>query len=729
MSSISSFNSDGMFFSNVFSFFFPIHSTPFFVFPGFYPLLLCQLTLFFFLVPKPTRKPVNSVKPNTGAKPFIASSVTPVPTMPPPLVLPSEIRRNSLATGGRSRSSSSSPAPTNSNTSTNPSSLHNHQPVPPSQNPYNNGSSANSAFRPAIPSTYSEYTGRPISTIINDSQSRSKSMTTASLGERAKLQTKPQGQPQVQQPVVQQKPEKISFGQKLKKAFSFGKKTSTEPKPKSERTFSLSFAKKSRSSTMNASVTPLHTGKKSGRSMTLSNMSSSNRTSTMTSTVAPTFEGFDSVFVDTHKKKSSRSRSHIDDDAMSLKSNASISSFATLKKMSKNLFNKNGIPSSSSHQFVAADNGLLDSIPKSTSVNSVPSIARTKVQSSSTQRLSSAPSSPVVVKAERPRSFSMGAVVAEDVTPSFSAQPPTPTRTDVESIVTDAASTIKVSTTSPDETPAAADEESDEDLNIADTVFPKNLDSETVETIRTSLDRTKSLERRRSRRSNRSNPSINSVENRSTQLDALDVQLVPQNAPVNNPSNSTTSPHSILKPSTTSSIPETEEEIPVIATRNRISLKPSPSISSIFDFGDSDFNLDLNFDFAPAAAAGLETEVKKYKSSLKSKPKDYSFTETKASDSKRGNKFYHPMYQPQSPEHSSQRSSSSNSNHTHTGVTFSPRIIIYETYDPLEYDRHAEPATCNRITPLLAQQIKEELNTLKMEMEVHADSRIYTHFY
>jgi hypothetical protein len=323
----------------------------------------------------------------------------------------------------------------------------------------------------------------------------------------------------------------------------------------------------------------------------------------------------------------------------------------------------------------------------------------------------------------------MGAVVTEDVISSFPIQPPTPTRTDVDSIVTDAASTIKVSTTSPEETSVVADEESDEDLNVADTVFPKNLDSETVETIRTSLDRTKSLERRRSRRSNRSNPSINSVEKRSTQLDALDVQLVSQNAPVNNPPNPTTSPHSILKPSTTSSIPETEVEVPVIATRNRNSLKPSPSISSIFDFGDSDINLDLNFDFAPAAAAGLETEVKKYKSSLKSKPKDYSFTETKASDSRRGNKFYHPMYQPQSPVHNGQRSSSSNSNHTHSVVTFSPRIIIYETYDPIEYDRHAEPATCNRITPLLAQQIKEELNTLKMEMEVHADSRIYTHFF
>lgn len=558
-------------------------------------------------------------------------------------------------------------------------------------------------------------------------------MTTSSLGERAKLHTRPQPQHEPQQQhVVNKKTEKTSFSQKLKKAFSFGKKASTESKSdskpeKSERTFSLSFSRKSRSNTMNASVTPLYTGKKSGRSMTLSNMNSSNRTNTMTSTTAPTFEGFDSVFVDRHKKKVSRAKSHVDDDVISLKSNASISSFATLKKMSKNLFNKNSFPSSSSYQSVAAENPSLDPLPKSTSVKSIPSVDQSRAQNSPPEAFNNTLSDSVV-ESERPRSRSISTVSGDDVISSPSIMPPTPTRTDVDSIVTDAASTIKVSTTSPDETSVVADEESDEDLNVADTVFPKNLDSDTVETIRTSLDRTKSLERRRSRRSNRSNPSINSVEKRSAQSDTFDVQHVFQNTTFNNPNNSTTSPHSILKPVTTSSISETEAQIPVIAARNRNSLKPSPSISSIFDFGDSDINLDLNFDFAPAAAAGLETEVKKYKSNLKSKPKDYTFTETKASDVKRGNKFYHPMYQPQSPVYN-HRSSSSNSNHGHTRVSFSPRIIIYDTYDPIEYDRHAEPATCNRLTPLLAQQIKEELNTLKMEMEVHADSRIYTHFF
>ncbi|CAN8097007.1 unnamed protein product [Discula destructiva] len=62
-------------------------------------------------------------------------------------------------------------------------------------------------------------------------------------------------------------------------------------------------------------------------------------------------------------------------------------------------------------------------------------------------------------------------------------------------------------------------------------------------------------------------------------------------------------------------------------------------------------------------------------------------------------------------------------------ATFSPRLIFYDTWTGQEYDRRSELATCNRLTPMLAQQIKEELNTFKMEMEVHESSKIYTHFF
>lgn len=52
--------------------------------------------------------------------------------------------------------------------------------------------------------------------------------------------------------------------------------------------------------------------------------------------------------------------------------------------------------------------------------------------------------------------------------------------------------------------------------------------------------------------------------------------------------------------------------------------------------------------------------------------------------------------------------------HNKRNATFSPRIIFYDTWPSGEYDRRGEIATCNRLTPMLAQQIKEELNTFKM---------------
>jgi len=47
-------------------------------------------------------------------------------------------------------------------------------------------------------------------------------------------------------------------------------------------------------------------------------------------------------------------------------------------------------------------------------------------------------------------------------------------------------------------------------------------------------------------------------------------------------------------------------------------------------------------------------------------------------------------------------------------ATFSQRVQFHDTWPSGEYDRRGEIATCNRLTPMLAQQIKEELNTFKM---------------
>jgi len=58
-------------------------------------------------------------------------------------------------------------------------------------------------------------------------------------------------------------------------------------------------------------------------------------------------------------------------------------------------------------------------------------------------------------------------------------------------------------------------------------------------------------------------------------------------------------------------------------------------------------------------------------------------------------------------------------------ISFAPNLSIYDTFSPMMYDRRSELATCNRLTPALAQRIKEELNSYKMEeMEVHVASRI-----
>lgn len=57
-------------------------------------------------------------------------------------------------------------------------------------------------------------------------------------------------------------------------------------------------------------------------------------------------------------------------------------------------------------------------------------------------------------------------------------------------------------------------------------------------------------------------------------------------------------------------------------------------------------------------------------------------------------------------------------------ITFAANLSVYDTFSPGSYDRRSEPATCNHLTPALAQRIKEELNSYKMEeMEVHFASR------
>ncbi|KAI6107399.1 hypothetical protein EDD16DRAFT_1712456 [Pisolithus croceorrhizus] len=63
-------------------------------------------------------------------------------------------------------------------------------------------------------------------------------------------------------------------------------------------------------------------------------------------------------------------------------------------------------------------------------------------------------------------------------------------------------------------------------------------------------------------------------------------------------------------------------------------------------------------------------------------------------------------------------------------LVFASNLSVYDTFSSTVYDRRSEPATWSRLTPTLAQRIKEELNSYKMEeMEVHACSRVYTQFF
>ncbi|THH27947.1 hypothetical protein EUX98_g6244 [Antrodiella citrinella] len=63
-------------------------------------------------------------------------------------------------------------------------------------------------------------------------------------------------------------------------------------------------------------------------------------------------------------------------------------------------------------------------------------------------------------------------------------------------------------------------------------------------------------------------------------------------------------------------------------------------------------------------------------------------------------------------------------------LAFATNLSVYDTFPATVYDRRSEPATWSRLTPVLAQRIKEELNSYKMEeMEVHALSRVHTQFF
>ncbi|KAI7874582.1 hypothetical protein K492DRAFT_240771 [Lichtheimia hyalospora FSU 10163] len=75
-------------------------------------------------------------------------------------------------------------------------------------------------------------------------------------------------------------------------------------------------------------------------------------------------------------------------------------------------------------------------------------------------------------------------------------------------------------------------------------------------------------------------------------------------------------------------------------------------------------------------------------------------------------------------------SSSSSASGKKKKIQFYPTIQVHETFSSSEYDRRCDTeATCQKLTPTLAVKIKQELNEYKLtDMEVHVESRRYTHF-
>lgn len=583
---------------------------------------------------------LDSMTTRKAPKPFIAASVTPAPVLPPPLVLPSDTRRSSIINKPRSTSSS---------------------PAPQSGKPYTQLKAPTPVF----------HTPSPSSSNGSLAYKKSPSPQPAAQSVQSIPRSQPRKQPNVSAsvpvpvpapaptPVLVSKP---SFGQKLRKAFSFGSRK----------------ASADRASTMSTSTPPPPVMRKSQstRAMTLSgdfsNFSGNNGNE---------FASFSSVTMDGPKKRRSSRFSMVDSDAVSVRSNTSSSSFSTLRKFGSSL-NK-------------AKNRLSSKPPPMPPIEFVNS-AMTAAEAPAPHAATPAPPSVshAVAEAERPEPIAV--FVAETLASNDVSNDQVP--------VAEAEPTIKVNGSTEDLTPRTpSEDESGEDLNVADTVFPKSLDSLTVETIRSSLERTKSLERRRSRRSTKSSDS--EKRKSSTLVNALEVHISQGDAALSVPGSPSASPLGILK--TIDVAPESE------AVQS-----PANTENDAFEFTSEPETISVR----PNRASYI-------------KARDNAIAKT----NKAALTYHHPVYNP------NRASNSRNSlykaqgtiepaaikplNKATSAVSFSSRILIYDTYDSVNYDRRAEISTCNRLNPILAQQIKEEINNFKMEMQVHAESRIYTHFF
>lgn len=134
----------------------------------------------------------------------------------------------------------------------------------------------------------------------------------------------------------------------------------------------------------------------------------------------------------------------------------------------------------------------------------------------------------------------------------------------------------------------------------------------------------------------------------------------------------------------------------------------------------------LSFDSDSPTTPSIQTTI----SSTSTSSSTTITTSSVSQDGKHG-VFNHPNLNSSEPVLSSMQTAAPPTL-THRSVTspvkrlaFANNLSIYDTFSANVYDRRSEPATWSRLTPALAQKIKEELNSYKMEeMEVHSSSRI-----
>jgi len=157
--------------------------------------------------------------------------------------------------------------------------------------------------------------------------------------------------------------------------------------------------------------------------------------------------------------------------------------------------------------------------------------------------------------------------------------------------------------------------------------------------------------------------------------------------------------------------------------------------SSPLSSGFSGLGMSKDLPDTPPSTSSSSTTITTSSSSITSASSSHENSNTTITNSNRSSAIYqHANFNASAPALSTSASGTSSNPPTlqHRSattpvkrLTFATNLSVYDTFSASVYDRRSEPATWSRLTPALAQRIKEELNSYKMEeMEVHAASRV-----